>query len=92
MKEGKQVAEGEGTRYVIGGSSGPKFYALTPRFWQEKIYDEDEQIYTAVEIEKNEITVTARTVDGVEIDRLVIGKLVPESIALDQTAVELELG
>ncbi|WP_340004239.1 phosphodiester glycosidase family protein [Paenibacillus sp. FSL K6-0276] len=92
MKDGKQVAEGEGARYVIGGSSGPKFYALTPRFWQEKIYDEDEQIYTAVEIEKNEITVTARTVDGIEIDRLVIGKFVPKSIALDQTAVELEPG
>lgn len=92
MKDGKQVAEGEGTRYVIGGSSGPKFYALTPRFWQEKIYDEDEQIYTAVEIGKNEITVTARTVDGVEIDRLVIGNFVPKSITLDQTAVELEPG
>lgn len=92
MKDGKQVAEGEGTRYVIGGSSGPKFYALTPRFWQEKIYDEDEQIYTAVEIGKNEITVTARTVDGVEIDRLVIGNFVPKTITLDQTAVELEPG
>ncbi|MEK5398410.1 phosphodiester glycosidase family protein [Paenibacillus sp. FSL K6-2859] len=92
MKDGKQVAEGEGTRYVIGGSSGPKFYALTPRFWQEKIYDEDEQIYTAVEIGKNEITVTARTVDGVEIDRLVIGNFVPKSITLDQTAIELEPG
>lgn len=92
MKDGKQVAEGEGTRYVIGGSSGPKFYALTPRFWQEKIYDEDEQIYTAVEIAENEITVTARTVDGMEIDRLIIGKFVLESIALDQTTVELEPG
>lgn len=52
----------------------------------------NEQIYTAVEIGKNEITVTARTVDGVEIDRLVIGNFVPKSITLDQTAVELEPG
>ncbi|WP_438351588.1 phosphodiester glycosidase family protein [Paenibacillus sp. FA6] len=92
MKDGKQVAEGEGTRYVIGGSSGPKFYALTPRVWQEKIYDEDEQIYTAVEIEGNEITVIARTLDGTEIDRLVIGKYIPDSITLDHTEVELEPG
>lgn len=92
MKNGQQVAEGDGTRYVIGGSSGPKFYALTPRFWQEKIYDEDEQIYTAVEIEENEITVTARTVDGIEVDRFVIDKYAPESISLDQTAIELEPG
>nr|WP_274528679.1 phosphodiester glycosidase family protein [Paenibacillus piscarius] len=74
MNGGKQAADGQGTRYVIGGSSGPKFYALTERAWQEKIFDEDEQIYTGVVIGNDGITVTARTVDGQEIDRLVIGK------------------
>lgn len=74
MNGGQQAADGQGTRYVIGGSSGPKFYALTERDWQEKIYDKDEQIYTGVVIGNDGITVTARTVDGKEIDRLVIGK------------------
>ncbi|WP_167345657.1 phosphodiester glycosidase family protein [Paenibacillus riograndensis] len=92
MKDGKQVSDGQGTRYVIGGSSGPKFYALTERFWQEKIYDEDEQIFTAVEIKDRELTVVARTVAGAEIDRLVIAKAPPESVTLDRTAVDMEPG
>ncbi|WP_379146590.1 phosphodiester glycosidase family protein [Paenibacillus sp. sgz500992] len=92
MNGGQRVAEGEGTRYVIGGSSGPKFYALTERFWQEKIYDEDEQIFTAVEIKNDGITVTARTVDGQEIDQLVIAKVAPESVTLDRTEALLEPG
>lgn len=92
MNGGQQAAEGEGTRYVIGGSSGPKFYALTERFWQEKIYDEDEQIFTAVEIKNDGITVTARTVDGQEIDQLVIAKVAPESVTLDRTEALLEPG
>ncbi|MGO4548286.1 S-layer homology domain-containing protein [Paenibacillus sp. 2TAB23] len=92
MKDGKQVAEGQGTRYVIGGSSGPKFYALTPRYWQEKIFDENAQIFTAVEITKNEIVVIGRTVDGREIDRFAIAKFEPESVTLDRSTVELEAG
>lgn len=80
MNGGQQAADGGGTRYVIGGSSGPKFYALTERSWQEKIFDEDEQIYTGVVIGNDGITVTARTVDGKEIDRLVIGKAEEEDV------------
>lgn len=80
MNGGQQAADSQGTRYVIGGSSGPKFYALTERTWQEKIFDEDEQIYTGVVIANDGITVTARTVDGQEIDRLVIGKAEEEDV------------
>lgn len=92
MKGGEKVAEGQGTRYVIGGSSGPKFYALTPRYWQEQIFDEDAQIFTAVEITKNEIVVIGRTVDGREIDRFAIAKVEPESVKLDIASAELEPG
>ncbi|WP_169089348.1 phosphodiester glycosidase family protein [Paenibacillus sp. PL91] len=92
MKGGEKVAEGQGTRYVIGGSSGPKFYALTEHYWQEKIFDEDAQIFTAVDITKDEIVVVGRTVDGREIDRFAIAKVEPETVTLDHTSAELEAG
>lgn len=77
MKGGKIVPEGQGTRYVIGGSSGPKFYSLTERFWQEKIYDEDIHVFTGVEIDGDTLTLTAKTVDGTVIDVLTLGKTEP---------------
>lgn len=89
MKGGAIVPEGEGTRYVIGGSSGPKFYALTEYFWQEKIDDNQEQIFTAVEITDNEISMVARTTDGREVDRFSIVKKDPETLTLDRTSAEL---
>ncbi|WP_334073770.1 S-layer homology domain-containing protein [Paenibacillus sp. A14] len=77
MKNGEIVPVGQGTRYVIGGSSGPKFYSLTERFWQEKIYDEDKHIFTGVEIHGDTITVTAKTLDGTAIDVLTLDKTAP---------------
>lgn len=69
MKGDKQVAEGEGTVYVVGGASASKFYPLTEKPFQEVTFDETKQIYTAVEINGDQMTVIARTVDGQEIDR-----------------------
>ncbi|WP_355316508.1 phosphodiester glycosidase family protein [Paenibacillus jiagnxiensis] len=92
MENGGIVPDGQGTRYVIGGSSGPKFYALTERFWQEKIYDEDEQIFTGVEITDEAITVTAKTLDGTEIDRFTIGGARPESLQVLPETAELAPG
>ncbi|RJE86116.1 metallophosphoesterase [Paenibacillus sp. 1011MAR3C5] len=74
MKGGEIVKEGEGTRYVVGGSTGPKFYALTERPWQEFVYDEDKNLYTAVEIAGDKIVITATTVDGDLVDTFEIVK------------------
>ncbi|WP_249898739.1 phosphodiester glycosidase family protein [Paenibacillus sp. PK3_47] len=89
MKGGAIVPEGQGTRYVIGGSSGPKFYALTEYFWQEKIDDKQEQIFTAVEITGDEINIVARTAGGREVDRFAIVKKDPETLILDRTSAEM---
>ncbi|GGO09621.1 phosphodiester glycosidase family protein [Saccharibacillus kuerlensis] len=80
MKNGQIVQEEEGTRYVIGGSSGPKFYALTKRFWQEKMDDTNTQIYTGVEVSQDTIELRVRKLDGTEIDRLTIGKAPAEDV------------
>lgn len=68
MKGGEIVGEDEGTRYVIGGSTGPKFYALTERYWQEFVFDEDINVYTSVVFEGDTITITAKTVGGELVD------------------------
>lgn len=92
MKGGQVVPEQEGTRYVIGGSSGPKFYALTPYHWQEKIFDKQEQIYTVVETGEDEMTVKAKTLDGTEIDAFTIANSAATAMTLDPSEVQLEPG
>jgi len=68
MKGDKQVANGEGTIYLVGGASGPKFYPLTEKPFQEVAFAETTQIYTAVETSGNQMTVKVRTVGGIEVD------------------------
>ncbi|HZG88167.1 phosphodiester glycosidase family protein [Paenibacillus sp.] len=93
MKGGAPVAEGEGTRYVIGGSSGPKFYAWTPKPWQEKVYAEEKQIYTVVEIDGGKLTVVARLPNGEEVDRFDMVKMPPpKSVTIHAPAAELAVG
>jgi|GEM_PF-30754 len=75
MNGGSATQEGEGTVYVVGGSSGPKFYGKTDRPWTEVIFDEMTQIYSAIEIDGDMLKLTAKTVtDGRFVDEFVIMK------------------
>ncbi|MEF2246566.1 metallophosphoesterase [Paenibacillus sp. IITD108] len=75
LMKGGAFSEKEGTRYVVGGSSGSKFYALVNRPWQELTFDQSRvNIYTTVEITKGEIKVTAKTAAGEIVDTLIIEK------------------
>jgi predicted phosphodiesterase len=74
MKGGVAVEPGEGTVYVIGGSSGPKFYDRVDQPWQEKVYDRNIQIYSTVEVNGGALTFVAKTVDGEEVDRFTLKK------------------
>jgi len=75
MKGGVPVEPGEGTVYVIGGSSGPKFYDRVEQPWQEKVYDRNIQIYSTVEVDGNALTLVAKAIDtGEEIDRFTLRK------------------
>ncbi|WNQ11923.1 phosphodiester glycosidase family protein [Paenibacillus aurantius] len=77
MKNQMKTDLGKGTVYVVGGSSGPKFYPLTPRSWQEKTFAEEKQIFSAVELEGDTLSFTVKTIDGREVDRFVIVKAAP---------------
>lgn len=107
MKSGA-IAEKGGTRYVIGGSSGSKLYALVNKPWQEVTFDQGNvetdngekvnlNLYTSVEITKDEIKVIAKTVPHTKIpsfvvDTLIIEKQDPEEISVAPSKVQLKVG
>ncbi|WP_036695987.1 phosphodiester glycosidase family protein [Paenibacillus taiwanensis] len=94
MKGEQVVGNGEGTTYVIAGSSGPKFYAIFDRYWQKVVDDEKTQIYTAVEVEGDELKFVAKTKTGRVVDQFVLTKpeSKPEQILIDRTQAEMAVG
>lgn len=95
MKGKKAVPPGEGTVYVVGGSTGPKFYPSTPKDHQEVIFDERTQIFTAIEVNGEQLTLVVQTVDGREVDRFTLSKanvIQPEAVELKPDKAELQPG
>lgn len=94
MRGEKIVGDGEGTTYVIAGSSGPKFYAIFDRYWQKVMDDEKTQIYTAVEVEGNELKFVAKTKTGRVVDQFVLTKpdSKPEHVVIDRNQAEMAVG
>lgn len=92
LRGGKPVGEGEGTTYIVAGSSGPKFYEVVPQDWQYKIDGTKAQIYVAVEVVGNEMKFLVKNSNDVVIDEFSIRKLEskpPTSVVLDQPSVNL---
>lgn len=91
IRDGKPVGEGEGTTYIIAGSSGPKFYEVVAQDWQYKIDGTKAQIYVAVEIVDNEMKFLVKNINDVVIDEFSIRKpqQQPVSVELDRTDVTL---
>ncbi|ANE46231.1 metallophosphoesterase [Paenibacillus swuensis] len=93
MKGGKIVPDGQGTNYVVAGSTGPKFYSLTERPWQKVTDAELTQMYASIEITKNTLTFITKTVGGRVVDSFTLGKQEEsESIRLDKPEVKLKAG
>ncbi|WP_237690918.1 phosphodiester glycosidase family protein [Paenibacillus caui] len=89
MKDGAAAETGEGTAYVVGGSSGPKFYGLTRRDWTQFVDEEMTQMYVEVEIDKSSLSVVTKTVGGREVDRFVLNK---PKVSIDPTKLDLTIG
>ncbi|MCE5172445.1 S-layer homology domain-containing protein [Paenibacillus profundus] len=96
LRGGKPVGEGEGTTYVVGGSSGPKFYPVTPREWQLKVDGEQTQIYGAIEIVGGELKFTVKTIGDRLVDEFTLHKgdlaVPPAEVVIDQPEVNLAVG
>ncbi|WP_213522533.1 fibronectin type III domain-containing protein [Paenibacillus sp. J31TS4] len=70
MKDGKPVTSGEsGTLYLIGGSSGPKFYPETKYPYLDVLYGEDIQVYTGIQVDESGIRIEAWNRNGQLVDR-----------------------
>ncbi|WJH37495.1 Ig-like domain-containing protein [Paenibacillus sp. CC-CFT747] len=93
MRNNEPAEDGKGTTYVIPGSTGPKFYELTPRPWQKVTDDENTQMYTAVEVKGSLLQVVTKTVGGRVVDSFELQKPIsPRTIVLDAEKMELEVG
>jgi DNA/RNA endonuclease YhcR with UshA esterase domain len=68
MKNGSPSEAGSGTVYLIGGSSGPKFYSEQNFDYFTFLYGENKQVFTAVTVEEDKLLLEAVNIDGVKID------------------------
>lgn len=67
MKDMEKAEDGKGTVYIVGGSTGPKYYQVVERDWIYKADGEKVQMYVAANIVDNEVKFEVRTIN----DRLV---------------------
>ncbi|WP_314588148.1 phosphodiester glycosidase family protein [Paenibacillus terrigena] len=89
MKDKKPVGDGEGTTYIVGGSSGPKFYQVWARDWQKVTDGEQVQMYIAAEIDGDEMKFVVKTVNDRVVDEFRLVKIPTKSIVIDQPNVNL---
>jgi len=79
MYQNEKVEPGDGVTYIVGGSgSGSKYYKEQGnRYWKHVIYDENNPVFTTVNITDKVINIFAYSVinDKLElIDELIISK------------------
>ncbi|WP_088831364.1 Ig-like domain-containing protein [Paenibacillus tyrfis] len=89
MKDKKPVADGEGTTYIVGGSSGPKFYQVWAREWQRVTDGEQVQMYIAAEIDGDEMKFVVKTINDRVVDQFRLLKIPPQSVVIDNPKVNL---
>ncbi|BFH60590.1 phosphodiester glycosidase family protein [Paenibacillus azoreducens] len=94
MMNNQIVDDGQGTTYVVAGSTGPKFYSLTKRDWQRVTDDEATQMYASVEVDGDQLKFMTKTVGGRVVDEFTLSKqtLAPEEIDIEQQDVQLAVG
>ncbi|SFM06561.1 S-layer homology domain-containing protein [Paenibacillus sp. 1_12] len=85
LYKGQNVAEGEGTTYVIGGTAGPKFYDMGDYPWMKVKFDDNTQIFSAVTVAKEALTFRVTTREGNSVDAFTIHKPVPGQRYMDVT-------
>lgn len=74
MKNGAPSKDGTGTRYIIGGSAGPKFYPAKAHAYTKKLYDTDVQIISNITVERNQLKGEVINLNGKIVDKFAIIK------------------
>jgi hypothetical protein len=86
IKNNAPAQLGEGTAYVVGGTSGPKFYSLTSRDWTQIADEEQTQMYQAVTIDGNTLSLIAKTVPRMESGEL--NERIVDSFTLEKSVAQ----
>ncbi|MFC3773630.1 phosphodiester glycosidase family protein [Paenibacillus sp. GCM10012303] len=92
MKDKKPAADGEGTVYIVGGSTGPKFYQVWAREWQQVTDGEQVQMYVAAEIDGDEMKFVVKTINDRVVDQFKLVKIPPQSIVIHGPENEMTVG
>ncbi|WP_217559745.1 phosphodiester glycosidase family protein [Paenibacillus sp. GbtcB18] len=94
MKNNQIATDGQGTTYVVAGSSGPKFYPVTKRDWQRVIDEEQTQMYASIDIAGDELKFVTKTVGGRVVDEFSLYKkeVPPASVEIEQQNLKLAVG
>ncbi|UKS25681.1 S-layer homology domain-containing protein [Paenibacillus sp. HWE-109] len=75
MKNGLPLKDGsKGTIYLVGGSSGWKFYDAVKHDYLNYLYDDNLPVYSAISISNDRISIEARTTDGTKLQATTIEK------------------
>ncbi|NGP46791.1 hypothetical protein G4V62_18270, partial [Bacillaceae bacterium SIJ1] len=74
MKDREIAEDGEGTIYLVGGSTGPKFYQVVERDWQHVTDGEREQMYVAADIIDDKVEFEVKTINDRVVDRFTLVK------------------
>ena len=67
MKDGKKVSVNEGVTYVVGGTSGQKYYSannLSMRYWLDFVYDDDYPIFSTISIKDRKLSLNSYALIG----------------------------
>ena len=74
MKNSAKVKTGKGTVYLTANTGGAKFYPKKSRYWQAVDLQPYTQMYVAVMVDKNKLTVTAYDVNNTVKDSFTLTK------------------
>ncbi len=74
MKNMEKAKDGKGTIYIVGGSTGPKYYQVVNRDWHEKTDGELVQMYVSAHIVDNEVKFEVRTINDRLVDEFTLVK------------------
>lgn len=71
MLEGNQVTVNNGVTYVVGGSSGTKFYNAKPnRPWENVVYDDNYPVFSAIRISNGNLLFSAHSIEPARVNRV----------------------
>lgn len=91
MRNGVKAEAGNGTQYVIGGSSsGSKFYGADSegREWQDVVYDDDNPVFCALKIREGKLSFEAYAIEAGQTRMIDSFDIIKHKVSFDSSQIE----